>query len=168
MPFSTSATVLTGRNCSQDLRERRNALRRSLPQLIAEQSVTHTHSVRWPRTASSTAAPSSSSRDLSALLQHQDKLPPALSAAIQELQCLGSERLKTLGQDVAMQTSAHNDAWSRLRLALNEAVDAALLESDGSLPLADNPDHQQRRFLASRLLLLMPWTRSPVPRCITA
>jgi len=140
-----------------DLRERRNALRRSLPQLIAEQSVTHSRqdSVRWAQDVlQHCSTVMSSSRDLSALLQHQDKLAPALSAAIQELQCLGSERLKTLGQDVAMQTSAHNDAWSRLRLALNEAVDAALLESDGSLPLADNPDHQQRRFLASRLLLL--------------
>ena len=141
----------------RDLRERRNALRRSLPQLIAEQSVTHSRqdSVRWAQDVlQHCSTVMSSCRDLSALLQHQDKLPPALSEAMQRLQRLGSERLTTLGQDVSMQTSAHNDAWSRLRLALNEAVDASLLESDGSLPLADNPDHQQRRFLASRLLLL--------------
>lgn len=140
-----------------DLRERRNALRRSLPQLIAEQSVTRSRqeNVQWAQTVlQHCSTVMSSCRDLSALLQHQDKLPPALSEAIHELQCLGSERLKTLGQDVSMLTSAHNDAWCRLRLALNEAVDASLLESDGSLPLAVNPDHQQRRFLASRLLLL--------------
>jgi len=53
-----------------------------------------------------------------------------------------------------MQTSAHHDAWSRLRLALNDAVEDLLQTPADTESGSDNPEHQQRRLLASRLLLL--------------
>ena len=140
-----------------DLRERRNALRRSLPQLIAEQSVTRSRqdSVRWAQEVlQHCSTVMSCCRDLSALLQHQPVLTPALRESVQGLQRLGSERLTTLGQTIAMQTSAHHDAWSRLRLALNDAVEDLLQTPAGTESGSDNPEHQQRRLLASRLLLL--------------
>ena len=149
-----------------DLRERRNALRRSLPQLIAEQSVTHSRqdSVRWAQEVlQHCSTVMSSCRDLSALLQHQDKLTPALSESMQGLQQLGSERLKALGQDV----SVRNDAWSRVRLALNEAVDASLLESDGSPPLPTILTISSGAIwpaACSCSCSAMPWIRSPVHR----
>lgn len=137
-----------------DLRERRNALRRSLPQLIAEQSVTRSRqdNVQWAQTVlQHCSTVMSSCRDLSALLQQQDALTPELCNALGGLQRLGSERLQTLGRDVSLQNDAQTQGWSRVRLELQQAVDASLLQTAGTDP---HPEHHQRCLLASRLLLL--------------
>lgn len=140
-----------------DLRERRNALRRSLPQLIAEQSVTRSRqdSVRWAQEVlQHCSTVMSSCRDLSALLHRQTELTPALNESVHGLQRLGSERLKAMGQDISMQNAAQNNEWSRLRLELKQAVEASLLHPTGTSPRFEDPELQQRRLLASRLLLL--------------
>ena len=136
-----------------DLRDRRNALRRSLPQLIAEQSVTRSRqdSVRWAQDVlQHCSTVMSCCRDLSALLQHQPVLTPALRESMRELQRLGSERLQTIGKD----SSPYNSEWSRLHLSLQQAVEASLLQPPGAGPRPGDPERQRQRLLASRLLLL--------------
>lgn len=135
------------------LRERRNALRRSLPQLVAEQSLTQSNqdAVLWAQAVlQHCSTVMSSCRDISALLQSQRDLTPALTKTTQELQRLGSHRLRAIGRG----TSVQQDEWPLVRCQLQQAIETDLLQPQGSEGPSQDSEQQGRVLLASRLLLL--------------
>ena len=142
-----------------ELRERRNALRRGLPQMIAEQHLTRTRqdTVQWAQqTLQHGSSVMSCCRDLSMLLSRNQRLPPELTATIHELQALGEQRLHQLCSGSL--TPATHISWEALQQRLQRAVDTHLIqprpkaESDASLQSPNAA--QQQLLLASRLLLL--------------
>jgi uncharacterized membrane protein YccC len=135
------------------LREQRNALRRGLPQLVAEQSVTRSKhdDVRWAQEVlQHCSTVMSSCRDISGLLRSQLNLTPALTQTTQALQHLGSDRLRATGREASLQ----QNEWPLVRRQLNQAIETDLLQPCGPEPPSEDAEKQTKLFLASRLLLL--------------
>ena len=143
----------------QSLRDQRNALRRGLPQLIAEQSMTRNRQddVQWAqRTLQHGSTVMSSCRDLSLLMGRDPEVAPPLAAVIRDLQTLGQHRLQQLSSGGRSAVTAH--ALQTVDQRLHAAVRTHLLSppptADSEQGAASSGRQQQRHLLASRLLML--------------
>ncbi len=142
-----------------ELRERRNALRRGLPQMIAEQGVTRTRwdTVQWAQQIlHHGSSVMSCCRDLSLLLRRDQQLPPELTTTIHDLQTVGQQRLHQLCSGTLPQGS--DTTLEALQQRLQRAVETSLLQPEAETArdasLDSTIDSRQRHLLASRLLLL--------------
>ena len=143
-----------------ELRERRNALRRALPQMIAEQSVTGNRldDVQWAQeTLQHGSSVMSCCRDLSMLLGLNQRLPPELAESINDLQTIGQQRLHQLCS--GRPPSAKATSLDALQQRLQQVVEKHLLQlnvetghSEATIEPASSS--RQRQLLACRLLML--------------
>lgn len=143
----------------QSLRDQRNALRRNLPKLIAEQSMTRNRqdSVQWAQsTLQHGSTVMSSCRDLSLLMGRDLEVAPPLTAVIRDLQTLGQRRLLQLsGGDCPPVTALALQAVDqRLHAAVHTHLLAPPPTADSEQGSASSGRQQQRHLLASRLLML--------------
>lgn len=143
----------------QLLRDQRNALRRTLPQLIAEQSITRNRqdSVQWAQsTLQHGSSVMSSCRDLSLLMGQDLEVAPPLAEVIRDLQTLGQRRLQQLsgGSRSPVTALALQGVDQRLHAAVRTHLLAPPPTADSEQGATSSGRQEQRHLLASRLLML--------------
>ena len=143
----------------QELRERRNDLRRNLPKLIAEQRLTHNRqdNVQWAQIIlQHGSSVMSCCRDLNLLINDNQPIPDELAASTAALQDLGQQRLQDLfSNKPAFATSqAFEAVEQRLQSDINAYLKSLKTDLDGDMTPQATSSSRRSHLLATRLLLL--------------
>ena len=143
----------------QELRERRNDLRKNLPKLIAEQRLTRNRqdNVQWAQLIlQHGSSVMSCCRDLNQLICHEHPIPAQLADATAALQEVGQQRLQNLfsNKPAFVTSQAFEAVEQRLQADIQSYLNDLKTDLDGDMPPQETSSSRRSHLLATRLLLL--------------